>query len=279
MRALETDAATLMAQALLARATTLASSGHYDRAELVLNGVPRGCHESLDLLARIRAQQGRIPDAIALWTDALRLEPGNAAYRDGLRKAKQIQEAPWRRWNGLLLAPGMLVVLVVGLGINRLSSPKPQVAKAPTAQEQPRQAAFDVPQLQVPGLIQSRSGPTTVLRFESGLFGQGARLTPEGKNVLATLARQIEPHWQRMTLTVIGHTDDLPLRHRSGFQDNEALAIMRADTAIRNISKGTAIPRSAWTIGRKSGDDFLYPVDSMEGRSKNRTVEIQISSK
>lgn len=280
-RALGADAATLMVQALLSRATALARSGCYDSAERVLDGVPRDYSEGLDLLARIRAQQGRIPDAIAFWTEALRLDPGNAVYEDSLRKAGQMKAAPWRRWSRPLLAVGLLVALIMGmgLGINRLSSPKPQVATAPPAQEQPRREAFDIPTFQIPGLIQSRSGAATVLRFEWGLFDQGTRLTAEAKNALAALARQIEPRWQRMTLTVIGHTDDLPLIHRSRFQDNEALAIMRADTVIRNISKVTAIPRSAWTIGRKSGDDFLYPVDSMNGRSKNRTVEIQISPK
>src|SRR5437667_5420540 len=93
---LEASAATLLAQGLLSRATAFARRGRFDSAELVLTGLRHDCHEGLDLLARIRAQQGRVHDAIALWTEALRIDPGNIRYRDGLRKAEQMGAAPWK---------------------------------------------------------------------------------------------------------------------------------------------------------------------------------------
>lgn len=110
---LEAQVGALMVQALLVRATALARRGRYDSAELVLTRVPRDLPEGLDLFARIRAQQGRMSDAVELWTKALDLDPGNPSFRDGLRKAER---HPWGPRIRLLLAFAATIVLVVGAG-------------------------------------------------------------------------------------------------------------------------------------------------------------------
>jgi len=274
---LEAQAGALMVQALLARATALARRGRYDSAELVLTRVPRDAPEGLDLLARIRAQQGRTRDAAALWTEALRIDPGNLRFRDCLHKAER---DPWSRRTRLLfvIAIAGLLVSAGGFGLERLAARRPQVASQhpakpkPPVAEQEKHLSFSGPDV-----IQSRSGAATLLRFESGLFSRDVLLTPGGKASLAAIGRQIEPQWCQLTLTVIGHTDDLPIIRRGRFQDNEALALARADTVIRYLSTVAKIPVSAWVIRRAPDARCLYPCDSIAGRLKNRSVELLIA--
>src|SRR5438105_13854934 len=79
-RGWEETSLALTVQVSLARATDLARAGKYDEAETVLAGAvgESGSHPAaLDLLARIRAQQGRLIEAQALWGQASRLDPSN----------------------------------------------------------------------------------------------------------------------------------------------------------------------------------------------------------
>lgn len=269
-------AAILINQALLSRATALARRGCYDSAELVLTGLPRDIPEGLDLLARIRAQQGRMLEAAGLWTEALRLDPNNTHFRAGLLQA---QQRPWNRWTRPLVAAclGSILILGGGLGLG-LRTRKPEVPnRKPMIQEPaaPRQQkTFGI---SIPGVVQSNSGSTTVLRFDSGLFSRTILLTAEGKESLAAVGRNIEPHWRQSTLTVVGYTDDLPIARRGRFQDNEALAVARADTVIRFLSTITNVPVSAWAIRRPADVRCLFPCDSIAGRLKNRSVEILVA--
>jgi len=70
-----------MSLALLSRAKALAWQGRYENAELVLESLPHHSPEALDLLARIRAQQGLLREAATLWAEASRIEPGNSRIR------------------------------------------------------------------------------------------------------------------------------------------------------------------------------------------------------
>ena len=130
-----------------------------------------------------------------------------------------------------------LLLVAGGFALQRLVSRRPLVTtenpvkRPPVAGEEETHLSFSVP-----GVVQSSSGATTVLRFQSGLFSQTVLLTSAGKETLAAVARQIEPHWRQLALTVVGHTDDLPIVRTGRFQDNEALAIARADAVIRYLS-------------------------------------------
>jgi flagellar motor protein MotB len=270
-------AAILLGQALLSRAIALARRGRYDSAELVLTGLPRDLPEALDLLAKIRAQQGRMPEAAELWKAALRIDPGDMRFRNALRKAEQ---RPWSLWTRPLVAACLAIVLLVagGLGLVRLTTRKPHVAPGSVASRIPVAPRGEKHiEVSVPGVVQTSSGGTTVLRFDAGLFSRTTLLSPVGKDALAALGRQIEPHWRQLSLTVIGHTDNLPITRRGRFQDNEALATARADTVIRYLSTLTNIPAYAWSIRRVPEVRCLFPCDSTVGRMKNRSVEISIT--
>jgi hypothetical protein len=115
--------AELIAARELAEATRLARRGHYARAKVALASA-RTTPASLDLLARIAAQQGRYDEAAALWQDAAeRLgEPGafaaELAALNGLR-SRRPHRGP--RAVVALLALGALAGLVATV-VSRLRS-------------------------------------------------------------------------------------------------------------------------------------------------------------
>jgi flagellar motor protein MotB len=117
----------LTLQFLLAEATELAASGKYAEAEARLIAIKDGRKNPtvLDLLARIRAQQGRLAEAVELWQMAVQMDPANAEYRAGLAYVEKAARGPFHpsRLPGLvlrvlagLLLLGLFIAVLVRLG-------------------------------------------------------------------------------------------------------------------------------------------------------------------
>jgi len=112
--------ATLLDQVALAQAADLARRGHYAQAAGLLSemaGRQPTPVAALDLLARIRAQEGRLDEARALWAQALEVEPGNAPAQAALRRIAALE--------GRRLRPGFLrsaVAPVVAAGLLGVSA-------------------------------------------------------------------------------------------------------------------------------------------------------------
>lgn len=117
----------LTTQFLLAEATRLAAAGEYAGAEAHLAAIPEGRKQApvLDLLARIRAQQGRPAEAAEFWQMAVQMDPANADYRAGLAYVEKAAKAPFHpsRLPGLilrllagLLVLGLFIAVLVRLG-------------------------------------------------------------------------------------------------------------------------------------------------------------------
>jgi hypothetical protein len=89
----------LLTQVALSRAAELARRGSYRGAEMILGQLLPGDSgpAPLDLLARIRAQQGCYPEAKALWTRVLEILPTDAAASAGLARIAQIEGQMFRR--------------------------------------------------------------------------------------------------------------------------------------------------------------------------------------
>lgn len=107
---------TIAAQAALTVASGLARAGRHGEAEAAVKEMLphyETTPSALDLLARIRAQQGRLLEAEALWTQASGLDPDNEAYRTALRRIAKIQRRPV--WLGIV-GP-TLAALAIVLGI------------------------------------------------------------------------------------------------------------------------------------------------------------------
>jgi flagellar motor protein MotB len=100
-------------QFLLAEATELAATGHYAEAEARLAAIPDGRKHPpvLDLLARIRAQQGRPAESVEFWQMAVQMDPANAEYRAGLAYVEKAARGPFHPSR----LPGLLLRLLAGL--------------------------------------------------------------------------------------------------------------------------------------------------------------------
>jgi hypothetical protein len=138
----------LTLQFLLAKATELAAGGNYAEAETCLAAIPNGRKHAplLDLLARIRAQQGRPAEAVELWQMAVQMDPANAEYRAGLAFVEKAAKSPFHptRLPGLLLrllagllVLGLFIAVLVRLGslerrLAALTPASPAVASQPT---------------------------------------------------------------------------------------------------------------------------------------------------
>jgi tetratricopeptide (TPR) repeat protein len=112
----------ILAQVTLARAAELARAGRYGQAEALLLEVTQGPNvtpSSLDLLARIHAQQGRLLEAQSSWRRAAQLDPSNDAYHAGLRRIARIQRRPiWLGTLSPVLVGLALLVFVAFAGVS-----------------------------------------------------------------------------------------------------------------------------------------------------------------
>ena len=121
----------LLDKLALADATALARAGNYMDAESHLMGIMRGekTHpQVLDLLARIKAQQGRLREAEDYWRQALKHDPMNEACITGLRHIAGMQQpgwnASWKKlfWGALLATVFLLGTWSVWFSLNGLQA-------------------------------------------------------------------------------------------------------------------------------------------------------------
>lgn len=100
----------------LARAASLARAGQYEQAAALLVGYDGAA--MLDLLGRIRAQQGRMAEARELWSRAVRQEPGNPTYRAARDRVLAARSArAWPRPSGVVALSVLVLAVVVNSGL------------------------------------------------------------------------------------------------------------------------------------------------------------------
>lgn len=93
--------AKLVESAILARAAILSRERELKQAEILLLPLASKAQSqtaTLDLLARIYAQQGRIEEARALWLRALHKEPSNAHFLRAVSQCENLQHLGHRRF-------------------------------------------------------------------------------------------------------------------------------------------------------------------------------------
>ena len=276
------DAISILSRVAISRATDLARTGQYAQAEDAL-GLIHGTSSPLamDLLARIRAQQGRLAEAQALWTEAIRLDPNNEAYRSALQRLSQISSpSSWGYFGrGLTWFALSVVVLVVFVSAFRtlliheretLASERRKTLPSPRPETNP---SID---LQLQGVSQRTEGNAVVLRFDSGLFKRSDVPTPQAVEILTRVGQRLEQAVGKSSICVVGYSDDRPLTRHRHFRDNTILSLARAHSAATLLASSGGIPASQIVLQSASGP--IFPNDSPENRARNRTVEIRIES-
>ena len=124
--------------------------------------------------------------------------------------------------------------------------------------------------------VERKDGKVFVTVGSGGAFASGsAELTSQARQIMAKIANK--GVGETGTVTVSGHTDNVPLMFGGNFRDNWDLAAARASSVVQELEKAGNI-----STDRMKAVSFgeSKPVDSNEtasGREKNRRIEIEIS--
>jgi type VI secretion system protein ImpK len=283
----------------LAQATESARVGRYTEAESILSSLFASGESSaaLDLLARIRVQQGRLLEGEALWQQATRLDPGNEAYRSGLRRiARSQKQSIWLRGAFPLLIPLTIVLAVVAVvymaksyaddlrasiaaGQSRQPFVEANKSKETSVPAPVGEAQRELPEIKadISGTNVKRQDQHVEISFDQPLFSRGDRLTTEAKERLTGLGRQLMPQAGRISVEIIGHTNNVPIPAGHSIQDNAALGMNRARAVADHMSNTALLPYRMLSLRSAADEETPYPNDTQANRLRNRTVVIRIT--
>ncbi len=127
--------------------------------------------------------------------------------------------------------------------------------------------------------IEQKNGKVYVSLDESLLFASGSySVEGKGKEVLKKLAVVLESS-SDIDVVVEGHTDNVPLKSKGDIEDNWDLSVKRATSVVKIITKNSKVnPKRLTAAGRS---EYL-PLDlsnTVEGRKKNRRIEVILTPK
>lgn len=123
-------------------------------------------------------------------------------------------------------------------------------------------------------VTQSRRGVSIEMNANL-LFEPGrAELQPQSLKVLRTVAETLR--YEPFNLEITGHTDNIPIRN-SVFVSNWELSAVRATSVVRLLAENGIAPERLLAIGREASKPITSN-DTVEGRARNRRVELMILS-
>lgn len=285
----EADSAiSLLSRALLPKAAELAHAGKYQEAECLLQHLIQEGSELpavFDLLARSRAQQGRLLEAQSYWADAIQLSSSKDLYRAALKRIERLQtRSPWlSRIRPLILCLGLVLsfILIITVGLPYLKAFIAATSntvnhQSPTTIAQPAKKPPEV-KISVPGVLVDTKDDQVVLIFETGLFLQQTELRPESKSKLDLLADQLKPYIGKIQVNIEGHTDAIPISRGWIYRDNISLGMQRAVTVIDYLRLKGQLPAKMFKASSVGEQQAIYPNDTPNNRLRNRTVVIRIT--
>ena len=279
----------LLSRALLPKAAELARTGKYQEAESLLQHLIQEGSELpavFDLLARIRAQQGRLLEAQSYWADAIQLSSSKDLYRAPLKRIERLQTGPpWlSRIRPLILCLGLIISFILIFTMIFPYLKKFIAATSNTVTHQPPTTialpANKPPEVKisVPGVLVDTKDDQVVLIFETGLFLHQTELRPEIKGKLDLLANQLKPYVGKIQVNIEGHTDAIPISRGWVYQDNISLGMQRAVTVIDYLRLKGQLPAKMFKASSVGEQQAIYPNDTPNNRLRNRTVVIRITA-
>jgi len=292
-------------------ATELAMEGSYAEAAGILNeflAAYKDKPDALDLLARIRAQQGNYDEAETLWGKALLLDPGNRSYTDAITRIRLLRKNPPIKVPVRLVAFLLVLICIASLfffitrdtkTVNENNRDEPAVlSMIPTEipdnginiREDVNMDTGNIPpeiktepaaprkiNINIPGLKAKLEKGKTVLVFDKCIFHSITVLTSEAEKQLTEIGRQLLSEVGDFEIEIIGHTDNTPVPTGWIYEDNYSVGIERACVVMKCMKNTTQIPAKAFVIRSFGETDPPFPNDSLENKIRNRTVTIRIS--
>lgn len=293
---------TLFRQLVLGRAAELARAGRHAHARTLFSKLPeeaKAAPASLDLLARISAQQGDLSEAEKLWTRAQRLDPSNPAYEAALRRVESMRGKPSRRSSALrliavlsALALVCVAVLIVsklrtrtvrpaGENVDAQASAVPQPAEAPT-QANPTSQAASPPEadfaesFKMRGVVTTKTPDGLQIEFEEGLFSRDTILKRNARRKIREVAALLQQHGDIVTVEVIGMTDTAPMPRGARYRDNIALGLERARIVYDYLRTAGKLKAQALTLSSRGEQQMPHAGTSGQNHSRRRSVILRI---
>ncbi len=124
--------------------------------------------------------------------------------------------------------------------------------------------------------VERRNGKVYVTVGAGGAFPSGrAELTAEARGIMDRIA--FAAMSDASTITVTGHTDDVPLNPSSPFRDNWGLAAARSASVVRELAATGLLDPTRLTATSEGESNPIADNATPEGRELNRRIEIEIS--
>jgi flagellar motor protein MotB len=282
-----------VAQAVLSHASILARAGRLDAAAKVLLELNADGDDVrvLDLLAKIRAQQGQYGDAEALWTRAKALSEGDE-YDAALKRVRALRTRPaWVRAARLIAGIAVTVALATILIRAEWTAPTPapgaEVKVMPdvtpleqrhgsTPEESGSVPAQMLGDFSAVGVHQVARDGGVELTFAEGLFLSGVSLRPDAVAIINALGSRLGRVPRGTVVIITGHTDDVPVAVGNTYADNAALGLARATVVMSRLAATSSLRTASFLIGTAGDGGTPYPNDGRENRLRNRTVTIEV---
>ena len=127
--------------------------------------------------------------------------------------------------------------------------------------------------------IEQKNGKVQVSLDESLLFASGSyTVGTRGTDALKKLAKVLESTTD-INVVVEGHTDNVPLKSKGDIEDNWDLSVKRATSVVKIITKNSKTDPKRLTAAGRSEYLPLDVSNTVEGRRKNRRIEVILTPK
>ena len=127
--------------------------------------------------------------------------------------------------------------------------------------------------------VELRNGKVYVMLEERLLFATGSTVVDvKGVEALKALAKVLETDLSNDIL-IEGHTDNVPMKGNGDIKDNWDLSVMRATAVVKIITSNSKISPARLTAAGRGEFNPLDNTNTVEGRKKNRRIEVIITPK
>ena len=124
--------------------------------------------------------------------------------------------------------------------------------------------------------VEQRDDKVFITVGSGGAFPSGtADLTEEAQRILDRIS--LAAMSPQSTITVTGHTDDVPLIFGSNYRDNWDLAAARSASVVQAFAANGTISEDRLEAISYGESRPVESNESAEGRAKNRRIEIEIN--
>ena len=269
----------LIGEALFLKAVDYARNGDLPGAENAvqyLDSTEKNTPRVLDFLAKIKAQQGLYPEAEILWKKALAADPSNAEYRAGLKLVVKLNHTPpWLKWGRRALKI-LWLFLILWTVVFLTRKPINSLINYESAKHQTGMTLKKIIPIDVPGILVSEEKNELDLKFDKGLFLYQANLTKDAKITLGNLAKCLKPLDSKISIHLIGITDNIPVPTGRFYRNNTSLGMARASAVMDYLNAEGGIPAGVFSLGSDENGQRPYTNDTLENKLRNRSVIIQI---